>query len=255
MGFYLFTAGGLSSTCYPARFEMNDFDEQHPQTIKAVVFDLGGVLIELHSDDATRELIEKYGLVPHTFARMTRSSFESHPRSVTELAIIGQIGTAEYLDALLQECGRKDLHALKMNRLSVLGRERANVIAIAKELKSAGFICCVLSNTIALHWEKLSLRGEYPSLRLFEHVFASHLIKCAKPEDSAFVYVAAALKIPMSQCLLIDDTRLNVDRARAAGWQALLFTDVTQLQRDLDGLLQYRNSPRKNRLERSTDCP
>ena len=220
---------------------MTDLQERRQQTIKAVVFDLGGVLIELHSDDANRELIEKYGLLPHTFARMTRSSFESHPRSITELAIIGRIGTAEYLDAFLHKCSLKDLDGLTLNRLAALGRERASVFAMAEDLKRAGFICCVLSNTIALHWEKLSSASEYPSLALFDRVFASHLIKCAKPEESSFVFVATALELPMSQCLLVDDTPLNVDRARAAGWQALLFSDAAQLQRDLDDLLEYRN--------------
>jgi len=41
--------------------------------------------------------------------------------------------------------------------------------------------------------------------------------------------------------MLVDDTALNVDRARAAGWQALLLSDAAQLQRDLDNLLHYRN--------------
>ena len=48
----------------------------------------------------------------------------------------------------------------------------------------------------------------------------------------------------MSQCLLVDNTPLNVDRARAAGWQALLFSEAAQLERDLDNLLEYRNIPR-----------
>jgi FMN phosphatase YigB (HAD superfamily) len=162
---------------------MTDLHERRRQTTKAVVFDLGGVLIDLHPDDASRELIEKYGLLPHTFASMNRSSFESHPRSITELAMIGRVGTAEYLDAFLHECSLKDLDGLRLNRLAVVGRERANVFAIVEDLKRAGFICCVLSNTIALHWDKLSSASEYPSLAVFDHVFASHLIKCAKPED------------------------------------------------------------------------
>ena len=73
-------------------------------------------MIDLHSDDASRELIEKYGLPVESSAKMTRSSFESHPRSITELAMIGQLGTAEYLDAFLHECSAKDLDALKLNR-------------------------------------------------------------------------------------------------------------------------------------------
>ena len=121
---------------------------------KAVVFDVGGVFIDLHAEVARRELIEKYGFVSQSFARLTRSSFESHPRSITELAMIGRVGTSEYLDAFLHECGVKDLEALRLNRLSVVGQQRANVFAIVEDLKRAGLICCVLSNTIALHWDK-----------------------------------------------------------------------------------------------------
>lgn|GEM_PF-764065 len=208
---------------------------------KAVVFDVGGVLIELHSEAAGRELVEKYGFQPETFAALTRSSFESHPRSITELAMIGRVGTAEYLDAFLHECSVKDLDGLRLNRLSVVGHERASVFAIVEELKRAGLTCCILSNTIPLHWDKLSSASEYPSLALFDHVFASHLIRCAKPEKASFLFVADALNISMSECLLVDDTPLNVDRGKAVGWQALLFRGAAQLKRDLNNLLHYRN--------------
>ena len=110
--------------------------DEEPVT-KAVVFDVGGVLIDLHSEDAKRELTEKYGLSPHTFSRLTRSCFESYPRSITELAMIGEVGTAEYLEAFLTECRVKDLEGLKSNRLSVMGRERTDVFAIVKQLKQA----------------------------------------------------------------------------------------------------------------------
>jgi len=206
---------------------------------KAVIFDVGGVLIDLHAEAARRELIEKYGCASQSFVRLTCSSFESHPRSITELAMIGSVGTSEYLDAFLHECVVKDLEALRLNRLSVVGQERANVFAIVEELKRAGLICCVLSNTIALHWEKLSLVSEYPSFAVFDHIFASYLIKCAKPTKESFLFVANALNIAMSECLLVDDTPLNVDRAKAAGWQALLFRDAAQLKRDLNELLCY----------------
>jgi FMN phosphatase YigB (HAD superfamily) len=187
------------------------------QLTKAVVFDVGGVLIDLHSEVAGHELTEKYGFPPETFAELTRSSFVSGPKSITELAMIGRVGTAEYLDAFLNECSVKDLDWLRLNRLSVVGRERTNVFALVRELKRAGYICCVLSNTIALHWEKLSSVSEYPSFALFDHMFASHLIKCAKPEKESFLFVANALNIAMSECLLVDDSPLNVDCAKAAG--------------------------------------
>ena len=214
---------------------MKDICNRQSGATKAVIFDLGGVLIDLHADEARSELIEKYGLLSDSFARLTRSCFASHPRSITELAMIGKVGTSEYLEAFLRECSVKNVEGIRGNRLSVVGRERTNVFAIVEQLKRAGLMCCVLSNTIALHWEKLGSRREYPSLSIFDYVFASHLIACAKPEEASFSFVANALRIRMSECLLIDDTALNVNSARAVGWRALLFSDAAQLQRDLSG--------------------
>jgi putative hydrolase of the HAD superfamily len=204
---------------------------------KAVVFDVGGVLIDLHSEAAGRELSEKYGVLPDTFARLTRSSFESHPRSITELAMTGQVGTTEYLEAFLAECTVKDLQGLRANRLSVMRPERAIVFAIVKQLKQAGLICCVLSNTIALHWEMLTSSRDYPSFSLFDHIFASYIIECAKPQEKAFSFVTSTLSLCRAECLLVDDTLLNVAGAKAAGWRALLFSDAAQLQHDLSSLL------------------
>jgi len=208
---------------------------------KAVVFDLGGVLIDLHSDKAGRELIEQYGLSRHSFAPLTRSCFESHPRSVTELAMLGKIETSTYLEAFLRECSVKNAERLRANRLSVVGRERKDVLTIVERLKQAGLKCCVLSNTIALHWERLGSAREYPSLSLFDHIFASHLIGHAKPKKEAFSFVANALKVQMAECLLVDDTLLNVEGAKAVGWRGILFSDAPQLQRDLGDL--YRLDP------------
>jgi FMN phosphatase YigB (HAD superfamily) len=200
---------------------------------KAVVFDLGGVLIDLHSAEARQELIEKFGMRPRRVDILTRSCFTHRRRSITELAMLGKVGTAEYLATFGRECSVRDARGIKANRLSVVGRERRDVFTIARRLQRAGMICCIFSNTIALHWEKLSSNRDYPSLCAFDHIFASHLIARAKPRQTAFSFVASALKLQMSECLLVDDTPLNVERARTVGWRALLFTDAAKLQNDL----------------------
>jgi FMN phosphatase YigB (HAD superfamily) len=151
--------------------------------------------------------------------------------------MIGKVQTSEYLEAFLAECSVKDLEGLRGNRLSVVGRERTSVFAIVKQLKQAGLVCCVLSNTIPLHWEKLPSSRNYPSFRLFDHLFASYLIECATPQETSFSLVANTLKLGGAECLLVDDTPLNVNGAKAAGWHAVLFTDAEQLQYDISTFL------------------
>lgn len=152
--------------------------------------------------------------------------------------MVGTAGTSEYLDGFLRECSVKDLARLRANRLSVIGCERRAVFEIVGQLKQAGVIYCVLSNTIALHWERLAIAEMYPSLHLFDHIFASHLIGHAKPEAGAFRFVTSALEVQMAECLLVDDTPLNVEGAKAVGWRGILFKDAAQLQRDLSDVLE-----------------
>lgn len=204
---------------------------------KAVVFDLGGVLIELHSETAKRQLIEECGLSPSSFSELTRSCFDSGRRSVTELAMVGKMETSQYLDGFLRECRVKDLVRLRANRLSVLGCERRAVFEIVRQLKLGRRDLLRASNTIPLHWERLAIAEMYPSLHLFDHIFASHLIGHAKPEAEAFRFVANVLEVEMSECLLVDDTLRNVVGAKAVGWKGILFMDAVQLQRDLSDVL------------------
>src|SRR6266511_3970050 len=56
--------------------------------------------------------------------------------------------------------------------------------------------------------------------------------------SETFSFVANALKVHMSECLLVDDTPLNVERAKAVGWRGVLFSGTAQLQRDLSDLFQ-----------------
>ena len=42
----------------------------------------------------------------------------------------------------------------------------------------------------------------------------------------------------MSECLLVDDTPLNIETAKALGWRGILFSSTVQLQRDINDLLQ-----------------
>lgn len=71
---------------------------------------------------------------------------------------------------------------------------------------------------------------------LVDHFFAAGRMQVAKPDIAYFKHIEAALELPPSAFLLIDDMSDNVDAARQAGWQAHHYRaeDYTALERALD---------------------
>lgn len=57
-----------------------------------------------------------------------------------------------------------------------------------------------------------------------------------KPDRGIYDHHVAAFGLDPSATLFIDDSQKNVDGAKAAGWQAVLFTDASTLKADLERL-------------------
>ena len=76
----------------------------------------------------------------------------------------------------------------------------------------------VLSNTNQLHWE--NQKDAELMNGLFERRYLSYLMGLAKPDRSIFDAVIADLGHAPGDVLFLDDNQINVDGARAAGWQA-----------------------------------
>ncbi|MBZ9739207.1 MULTISPECIES: HAD family hydrolase [unclassified Mesorhizobium] len=55
-----------------------------------------------------------------------------------------------------------------------------------------------------------------------------------KPDRDIYDHHVAAFGLEPSATLFIDDSQKNVDGAKAAGWQAVLFTDAGTLKADLE---------------------
>ena len=74
---------------------------------------------------------------------------------------------------------------------------------------------------------------------LFDDVVVSGVERVAKPDGEIFQVLARRLSHPISGVFYVDDNGRNVDAARAAGMDAVLFTDAAALLRELQerGLL------------------
>lgn len=75
----------------------------------------------------------------------------------------------------------------------------------------------------------------FPFLKAPRGVTVSGVVKLIKPDRRIYDLHAETFGLDPSRSLFIDDAPANVEGARQAGWQAVLFTGAEKLTADLKG--------------------
>lgn len=104
----------------------------------------------------------------------------------------------------------------------------------ARELLEAlapGLERACLSNSNELHWPRA--RDEMELGTLLDRHFVSHEIGMVKPDAEIFEHVVESLARPPDRILFLDDNQLNVEAARAAGLSAERTLGVESARRAL----------------------
>src|SRR5215469_18865100 len=198
-----------------------------------VLFDIGGVIIDLDFHDARSTLESEFLMDPATFSELTRSGYTGEVLSVTEKAMIGAIGADEYLLAFQNGCKRPvPLETVQRLRESMLGPEKPEMLELLDQLRKQVAIVA-FTNTIALHWDLLTDPKRYRFPQLFQTVFASHLLGDAKPRVEAFNKVLNALSVNPEEVVFVDDSEVNVSGASQLGIKGIVFKSAESLRMDL----------------------
>jgi 2-haloacid dehalogenase len=113
----------------------------------------------------------------------------------------------------------------------MLRGEISGSVAILDALDRAGYPLYALTNFSTETWPIAVARC--PVLQRFRHVVISGEIGLVKPEPAIYTYTVERCALSAARTLFIDDLSANVAGARAAGLQAVRFTDPSTLQRDL----------------------
>jgi HAD superfamily hydrolase (TIGR01509 family) len=98
--------------------------------------------------------------------------------------------------------------------------EYAGVADIVDEIHMAGVATACLSNTNHAHWTRCTSSTDYPAVARLGSRHASHLLGCGKPDEAAFRAFERATGSDAARVLFFDDIAVNVDAARAYGWNA-----------------------------------
>ena len=182
--------------------------------IQALLFDLGGVVIDIDFERAFRgwQSISGLSFAEIKLAFKFDASYEKRER--------GEIGEAEYfahLRAALKLQGSDARIAECWN--SIFVREIPETLELIRSVRAV-VPCYAFTNSNATHqgaWAPM-----FPAVaQSFDRVFASHEIGLRKPEKRAFEYIAASIGVPLPAILFFDDLLENVEGARAAGLKAV----------------------------------
>jgi HAD superfamily hydrolase (TIGR01509 family) len=90
-----------------------------------------------------------------------------------------------------------------------------------------------MSNTNPIDWTFVA-SGRFPFLnRFFEQTVLSFEVGAMKPEQAIYDAAVSRAGLPAKEVFFTDDRQENVEGARAAGLDAVLFTSAEELQQEL----------------------
>ncbi len=184
------------------------------EPVEALLFDLGGVIVDVDFARVTRRWAAHAGGDAATLhARYAPDEYyRRHER--------GAIPDEAYWAALRGTLGIDICDAQFLDGWNAIF---AGIIPGARDWIApicARYPAYVFSNTNPAH-ERFWMAEYGETLAPFRKVFVSSSLGLRKPDKAAFDHVAREMGVPVSRILFFDDSLANVEGARAAGLQAV----------------------------------
>lgn len=198
---------------------------QYPADRPAVVFDLGGVLIDWNPRYLYRQLLADEAEMEWFLAEVCNDPWnlcqdEGRPfaEAVAELAA--------------RHPEHRDLIEAYWQRWPEMVRGAFDeVVAILAELREAGHELHALTNWSA---ETFALtRPRFEFLSWFRSILVSGEERLVKPDPRIFVLLLERIGRPAEQCVYIDDSRKNVVAAQVLGFDAIHHLGAAELREAL----------------------
>jgi 2-haloacid dehalogenase len=101
------------------------------------------------------------------------------------------------------------------------------VVEILYQLRARGYRLVALSNWADETFQQV--RHQYEFMDWFEDIIISGAVKLVKPDPRIFELLLKRIQRPAEACVLIDDSRANIEVARQLGMQTIHFQSPEQL--------------------------
>jgi HAD superfamily hydrolase (TIGR01509 family) len=204
-------------------------------TVRAVVFDFGGVLVRMVDDRPRIKLARKLG-VP--LSRLDELVFSS---KTAQMASMGKIKVKMHWQAVGDALGIP-LEEMPAFLEQYWSADDVNwrLLDFIRDLHPH-YKVGLLSNA----WDDLrqTMHDRWGMDSLFDEMIISAEVGIVKPDPRIFHLAAQGLGVSPGEIVFIDDMLINVDAARVEGLTSIQFTDTEQTLAALQNVLNENNPP------------
>jgi epoxide hydrolase-like predicted phosphatase len=197
-------------------------------SIRAVLFDLGGVILRTEHQAPREHLAERLNM---TYEDLDKAVFASE---TSRLASVGKLSTEQHWAALMKRLGLPSGEAEQVYGEFFAGDVLDHqLIDFIRSLRPA-----CRTGLISNGWPDLRdyiRRSGF--LDAFDTLIISAEVGLMKPDPKIYELALRTLDVPASHSVLVDDTPVNVEAANELGMHGILFETTAQVRHDLESLL------------------
>ncbi len=196
--------------------------------IRHIVFDIGKVLIHYDPDIPFSRLIPDAGARKWFFDNVCTSAWnleQDRGRTWEEAEALLIAEHPEHVE---------NIRNFRRHWHDMVPHAYDDSVALMEGLIEDGRDVTLLTNWASDTFRESRVR--FPFLEKPRGITVSGDVGLIKPDRAIYDHHVASFGLDPAASLFIDDSQKNVDGARAAGWQAVLFTDAGALKADLERL-------------------
>jgi 2-haloacid dehalogenase len=199
--------------------------ERRSDPIEAVVFDVGGVLLDWNPRHLYRSLLPDEASVDWFLSEICTPAWNAEQDAGRTWAEAVQELTARFPDQA------KLIRAYDERWPEMVAGVFEEAVAVLTDLRAAGVPTYALTNFSAEKWE-ITL-DRWPFLRGFDGAVVSGVERVSKPDPAIYQLLLDRHALTPATTFYTDDVPANVEGARRVGIQAEVFVDGARLRSHL----------------------
>ena len=194
--------------------------------IKAVIFDMDGVLIEAKDwhYEALNKALRLFGYEISRYDHLT--TYDGLPTKKKLEMLSVQYGLPVSLHGFIEEMKQ----AYTMDLVYTLCKPRFIHEYALANLKANGYKLAVASNSIRSTVEVMMNRARLD--KYLDFYLSNQDVDAGKPNPQIYVKAVSRFNLPPNECLVIEDNENGIKAATAAGTHVMVVEDVNEVTLD-----------------------